>query len=252
MKIVFVGEPPYLEELSQLARNSGHDPVIFLPPDISREADQAEIQKKLDNVDAAVMCSVFSPHSIDNLGKMLPATKPIFHMALAESTTFATFVWDQGGRVVGWAALPPFAPPDGEKLVEVARGLLTADWAFEAAIAFWKSLGLEPVEVADGPGLVRARVLCCLINEAVSALADGVASAEDIDAAMQLGTNYPKGLLAWADELSLDVVLEVLRGLHEETGDPTYRPHPLLKRKVWAGNLGKISGRGFFEYDRPE
>ena len=112
-------------------------------------------------------------------------------------------------------------------------------------------LGFDPVLVADGPGLVRARILCCLINEAIGALMEGVAIVEDIDKAMRLGTNYPFGPLAWADQIGLDTVLGVMTGLHKEWGEDRYRPSPLLRRKVLAGHLGKKSGRGFYIYDSP-
>ncbi|MBI4772383.1 MAG: 3-hydroxybutyryl-CoA dehydrogenase, partial [Chloroflexi bacterium] len=147
--------------------------------------------------------------------------------------------------VAGWSALPPLAAGG---VVEVARGLRTAGETAQRAVAFWRGLGLEAAEVADGPGLVRARVLCCLINEAAGALMEGVASAGDIDTAMQLGTNYPRGLLAWGDLIGLDAVLGVMRGLYEEYAEDRYRPSPLLVRYVQAGWLGKKTGKGFFEY----
>jgi 3-hydroxybutyryl-CoA dehydrogenase len=118
----------------------------------------------------------------------------------------------------------------------------------DAAEAFWRGLGLDTARVADGPGLVRARIVCALVNEAVTALAEGVASAADIDTAMRLGTNYPRGPLAWGDLIGLDVVLGIMRGLQEEFGEDRYRPAPLLARYVQAGRLGQKTGQGFFTY----
>ena len=132
--------------------------------------------------------------------------------------------------------------------MELAPALQTSTESLERAERFWKELGLEPVVVSDGPGLVRARIVCCLINEAVSALMEGIATAEDIDKAMRLGTNYPYGPLEWADYLGLDAVLGVMKGLFEEWGDDRYRPSPLLRRMVLAGRLGKKTGRGFYNY----
>jgi 3-hydroxybutyryl-CoA dehydrogenase len=97
--------------------------------------------------------------------------------------------------------------------------------------------------------LVRARIVCCLINEAVTALMEGVASAADIDLAMKLGTNYPHGPLEWADQIGLDTVLGVMQGLFDEWGEDRYRPSPLLRRMVLAGKLGRKSGEGFYRYD---
>ena len=102
--------------------------------------------------------------------------------------------------------------------------------------------------MADGAGLVRARLVCALVNEAATALAEGVATASEIDVAMKLGTNYPYGPLDWGDRLGLDLVLGVMRGLHEEFGEDRYRPCPLLTRYVQAGRLGQKTGRGFFDY----
>ena len=262
MKIVIVGDDRYLAELIELVTDAGHRVTGFSTLDYSnlRRGDWNKFQRQANEADLAIECvTVEFPVKRSaigfGLGEGLSGGKPLLALAIAQSTTqLAGWLAHplHYERVVGWAALPPISSRDGGGLVEVARGLSTADWAIAAATDFWESLGLEPVEVGDGPGLVRARVLCSLINEAVSALADGVASAEDIDAAMRLGNNYPKGLLAWADELGLDLVLSVLKGIHRETRDPAYRPHPLLKRKVWAGHLGKVSRRGFYEYDSRE
>src|SRR5262249_46971886 len=127
-------------------------------------------------------------------------------------------------------------------------GLQTAPQALAAAEVFWQGLGLAAYRVADGAGLVRARILCSLVNEAATALAEGVASAADIDTAMRLGTNYPRGPLAWGDLIGLEGGRGVMRGLQDEFGEDRYRPCPLLVRYVLAGRLGQKAGRGFLEY----
>lgn len=253
MKVVTLGVEPLLTELAQLIEVE-QDQVVKLTADedtlILKAGTHKLLREACADADLGIECANETHWlAVNNFESQLAASKSFLTSSLVASVGRTAHRARHPERVVGWSILPSSAGLQQGDVVEVARGLATEDWALDAAIEFWQSLGLEPVEVADGPGLVRARVLCSLINEAASALADGVASAEDIDAAMQLGNNYPKGLLAWADELGLDLVLAVLEGIHSETGDPAYRPHPTLKRKVWAGHLGKMSGRGFYEYE---
>jgi 3-hydroxybutyryl-CoA dehydrogenase len=141
-----------------------------------------------------------------------------------------------------------FNPVPAMKLVEVIRGLGTSEETFAVTRDLTLRLGKTPVEVHDAAGFVSNRVLMPMVNEAVYALMEGVASAEAIDQVMVLGMNHPMGPLALADLIGLDVCLHVMQVLHDELGDPKYRPCPLLKRMVAAGRLGRKSGRGFFEY----
>lgn len=141
-----------------------------------------------------------------------------------------------------------FNPAPVMKLVEVVRGAHTAEAAIATAVSLAKRLGKEPVVVEESPLFIVNRILCPMINEAIFALQEGVASAEDIDRAMVLGANHPIGPLALADLVGLDTLLFVLETLHQETGDPKYRPAPLLRKLVRAGRLGRKTGRGFFEY----
>jgi len=136
------------------------------------------------------------------------------------------------GMVVGYGGVPSVAE---RRLVELAAGVLTSPAACQAAVAFFQSLGRDVEIIHDGAGLVLPRVLACLINEAAYALAEGVASAADIDVAMRLGTNYPRGPLEWADALGPAVVLRILEGLERDTGDDRYRPCPLIRRLAAAG-----------------
>jgi len=133
-------------------------------------------------------------------------------------------------------------------LVEVIRGLATTDETTERVFEVARSLGKTPVLVRDFPGFVSNRVLLPMINEAVFALMEGVATREAIDTVMKLGMNHPMGPLALADLIGLDVCLDILDVLHKGFGDPKYRPCPLLRQMVQAGWLGKKSGRGFYEY----
>lgn len=135
------------------------------------------------------------------------------------------------------------------KLVEGIRGLQTSDETFKAVRAAAEKMGKTFVEAKDQPGFAVNRILMPMINEAVTALHEGVASVEDIDTAMKLGTNQPMGPLTLADFIGLDTCLAIMEVLHDGLGDSKYRPSPLLKQYVAAGWLGKKTGRGFYKYD---
>ncbi|MFB5283508.1 MULTISPECIES: 3-hydroxybutyryl-CoA dehydrogenase [Peribacillus] len=135
------------------------------------------------------------------------------------------------------------------KLVEIIRGLATADEVYVAIEEMAKSLGKTPVEVNDAPGFISNRILLPMINEAIYALYEGVATKEAIDDVMKLGMNHPMGPLTLADFIGLDTCLYIMETLHEGFGDDKYRPCPLLRKYVKAGWYGKKSGRGFYEYN---
>ncbi len=134
-------------------------------------------------------------------------------------------------------------------LVEVIRGHSTADETFAVTAELVARLGKEMAVSQDYPGFIANRILMPMLNEAIFALYEGVASADDIDKAMKLGTNQPMGPLALADFIGLDTVLAILRVLHDGFGDPKFRPCPLLVKMVNAGHLGRKTGRGFHKYD---
>lgn len=141
-----------------------------------------------------------------------------------------------------------FNPAPVMRLTEIIAGLATSrktiDWAFD----FAKSLGKEPVLVNEAPGFIVNRMLIPMINEAIGILAEGVASAEEIDKAMKFGANHPIGPLALADLIGNDVNLSIMETLHNETGDPKYRAHPLLRKMVRSNRLGRKTGQGFYKY----
>ena len=143
-----------------------------------------------------------------------------------------------------------FNPAPVMKLVEVIAGINTPRTLVDQVKDIAIQLGKTPVEVNEAAGFVVNRILIPMINEAVGVYAEGVASAEDIDTAMKLGANHPIGSLALGDMIGLDVVLAIMEVLQNETGDPKYRPHPLLRKMVRGGLLGVKSGRGFFSYGK--
>ena len=134
------------------------------------------------------------------------------------------------------------------KLVEIIRSAATSDETYQRTHELSEKLGKIPLECQDSPGFISNRVLMPMINEAIFALHEGVASRESIDGIMKLGMNHPMGPLTLADFIGLDVCLAIMNVLHDGFGDSKYRPCPLLKRYVDAGWLGKKAGRGFYEY----
>ena len=142
-----------------------------------------------------------------------------------------------------------FNPAQIMKLVEVTRAIQTSDETFKTAFDLMASLGKTPVSVQEGPGFVVNRILIPMMNEAMGIVADGIASPADIDIAMQLGAGMKSGPLHTADLVGHDVNLAIMETLYRETGDPKYRPHPLMRKMVRAGWLGVKTGKGFFEYD---
>lgn len=152
----------------------------------------------------------------------------------------------RGDRIIG---MHFFNPAPVMKLVEVIRGLTTSDEVYATIKELVEKLGKTPVEIKEAPGFVVNRILIPMVNEGVGILADGVASAEDIDTAMKLGANHPMGPLALGDLIGLDVCLAIMEVLHAEFGDK-YKPHPLLRKMVRAGKLGRKTGEGFFNYNK--
>ena len=190
--------------------------------------------------DMAVKCDVFRQIS------HFAGPKTIF--ATNTSSLSITQIASSVRYPENFVGLHFFNPAPVMQLTEIVSGLLTSEDTIRYVYDLSCQLGKSPVRVKESPGFIVNRMLIPMINEAVGTLAEGVASAEDIDAAMCNGANHPIGPLALADLIGTDVCLSIMEVLHNETGDPKYRAHPLLRKMVRGGKLGRKSKSGFFEY----
>ena len=179
------------------------------------------------------------------LDKLAPAHAVLASNTSSISITRLAAATARPDRVIG---MHFFNPVPVMALVEVIRGLQTSEQTYAAVEALTRKIGKSPVQVRNSPGFVVNRMLCPMINEAIFALGEGLASAGEIDEAMKLGANHPIGPLALADLIGLDVELAVMQVLYEGFKDPKYRPAPLLVEMVEAGTLGRKTKRGFFSY----
>jgi len=184
---------------------------------------------------------------LGQIAALVPAQTII---ATNTSSISITRLAEASGRPERFVGMHFFNPVPMMALVEIISGLRTSEETLAAVTAFAKQLGKTPIGVKNSAGFVVNRILCPMINEAVFALQEGLASAEEIDAGMKLGCNHPIGPLALCDLIGLDVELAVMEVLYNNFNDPKYRPAPLLRDMVDAGMLGRKTGRGFYSYER--
>ncbi|MGD6842297.1 3-hydroxybutyryl-CoA dehydrogenase [Bacillus infantis] len=222
------------------------------------EAEMEEVLRRLqpsDNLEDAGRVDLVIEAAVENIEikadifKRLDGIAPE-HAILASNTsslpiTEIAAATKRPEKVIGMHFMNPVPVM---KLVEIIRGLATADEVYTAIEEMTHKLGKVPVEVNDFPGFVSNRILMPMINEAIYTLYEGVAEKEAIDEVMKLGMNHPMGPLTLADFIGLDTCLYIMETLHEGFGDDKYRPCPLLRKYVKAGWLGKKSGRGFYQY----
>ena len=208
-----------------------------------------EVFHKVEDVDLVVEAaverldikrSIFA--ELDNI------CKPETIFATNTSSISITAIASSTSRADRFIGMHFFNPAPVMKLVEVIRGEGTSDETCNAIREVCDQIGKTMVEVKEAPGFVVNRILVPMINEAAGIYAEGIATAEDIDTAMKFGANHPIGPLALGDMIGLDIVLAVMEVLQAETGDPKYRPHPILRKMVRAKKLGVKTGEGFYQY----
>jgi len=205
--------------------------------------------EELSSVDLVIEAATENPAiKIEILRKIDAIAKPGAIIASNTSSISITQLAAVTARADRFLGMHFFNPVPMMALVELIRGLQTSDATVAAADALARKLGKTPIVVKNSPGFVVNRILCPMLNEAVFALQEGLASAEAIDEGMKLGCNHPIGPLALCDMIGLDVLLAVMNVFYADFNDPKYRPAPLLREMVAAGWLGRKSGRGFYAY----
>ncbi|MCS6962542.1 3-hydroxyacyl-CoA dehydrogenase family protein [Thermoflexus sp.] len=246
-RILIVGAPAFAEDLGGMFLEQGYptavlvwdgEPPFALSPDLEAEARSAALALEI------LPFPIESKQAlIALLDERLPPEAPLLSLCLTVSATQVARWTRRPGRVVGFAALPPLTR---ETPIELAIPLTGDPTALKPAKAYLERIGLRIEVIRDAVGMALPRILCALINEAAFAVMEGIASPEDIDTAMKLGMNYPRGPLEWGDLLGLDLVVAILDALEAEHQNGAYRASPLLRQMVRAGRLGRKTGRGFY------
>ena len=280
-KIVVLGGGTMGLDIAQVFAKKGYDVVVRDINDQIIQASEARLNKSLDKLVAkgkldeagkaaitgkmtfttdlnlAADADLVVEAAVENLdikksifGELDKICKPETILASNTSSISITAIAAATQRADRFIGMHFFNPATVMKLVEVIRGANTSEETFKTVYALAQEIGKEPVEVAEAPGFVVNKILIPMINEAADLVYTGVATAEDVDKAMQLGANHPMGPLHLGDLVGLDVCLAIMDTIYNETHDSKYRASLLMRKLVRAGHLGRKTGKGFFDYSK--
>ena len=280
-KIVVIGGGTMGLDIAQVFAKKGYDVVVRDINDQIIQASEARLNKSLDKLVAkgkldeagkaaitgkmtfttdlnlAADADLVVEAAVENLeikksifGELDKICKPETILASNTSSISITAIAAATQRADRFIGMHFFNPATVMKLVEVIRGANTSEETFKTVYALAQEIGKEPVEVAEAPGFVVIKILIPMINEAADLVYTGVATAEDVDKAMQLGANHPMGPLHLGDLVGLDVCLAIMDTIYNETHDSKYRASLLMRKLVRAGHLGRKTGKGFFDYSK--